>query len=221
MIKRPVLVGNPDLEPETVATSDLQLFYATEKHHLSLTYYHSHQQDMIDRGFLPNSSIATYINSGESKFQGFELEGKTMPSDNLFVTGSLSYQTNQNQAGKDDYTLLPNWMARLGICYTFDYGISLGVFDSYYSNGHDVRIRNSKAKIVNPFPDAFNLMTVNLNVSLNQLLGWSNKYPISINNYIYNVLDENIYYPEIFRSVINSLPARQGRSFYTELKLAF
>ncbi len=215
----PTLKGNPTLSPETVTTVDLQVFHDTKDYQLSATYFRSQQQDLITRRPPANTAVSLqdiYINRDEIIFQGLELQGKWVPTPHLFLSASTTYQTNESD-GKEDYSTVPNWMGKFGISYEFDKGSSIGMFNSWFSQAHDVAIKYPKTKHVNPEPDAFNLMTFNLNLNLKKWVGW----PVTIDAYVYNVLDEDIYAPEFGRSRINSLPAKQGSGGYVGVQYQY
>lgn len=219
VISAPTIKGNPALAPETVATLDLQVFHNTKDYQLSATYFRSQQQDLITRIPPANTAVSLqdiYINRGEMSFQGLELQGKWVPTSHLFLSASTTYQTNESE-GKEDYSTVPNWMGKFGVSYEFDKGSSIGVFNSWFGQAHDVAIKYSKTKHVNPEPDAFNLMTFNLNLNLKKWVGW----PVTMEAYVYNVLDEDIYTPEFGRSRINSLPAKQGRGVYVGMQYKY
>lgn len=221
-VASPVVTGNPLLQPETVSTLDLQLLYKRQNHEFALTYFNSQQRDLIAASFNPQTAVLSYANQGKVHFQGIELEGKLMPVENFYVVSSLTYQTNKNGAGQKNYSVVPTWTAKLGLSYDFTPSFSLGVFDSYFSKGHDVGVlSNGPVQHVNPEPEAFHLMTVNADWKLNQFFGWSKKQAVALNAYVYNVLDEKIYTPEFTRAVINSLPGRQGRGGYVGIKYNF
>ncbi|OQW93304.1 MAG: hypothetical protein BWK79_11850 [Beggiatoa sp. IS2] len=205
-----ILIGNPQLTPETITTTDLNLFYNTENYQLSATYFHSQERDLILKVPVSNANSTTYANAGKITFDGVELEGKVKPTERLFLTSSLTYQKNKNQQDKDDYTTVPNWMAKIGISYEFSEDTSIGLFNNFFSKAHDVNVRFANVKHVNPEPEAFNLLTLNLRMNLHKFVGW----PVVLEGYIYNALDEDIYAPEFARSRINSIPARQGRGVY-------
>lgn len=212
-----ILIGNPQLTPETITTTDLNLFYNTKDYQLSATYFHSKGQDLILKVPYPKFNATTFANAGEITFDGVELEGKVKPTKRFFITSSLTYQTNQNQAGKDNYTSVPNWMAKIGISYEFDQDSSIGLFNNFFSKAPDVSARFANVKHVNPETDAFNLMTLNLRMNLNKFVGW----PVVLEGYVYNALDTDIYAPEFARSRVNSIPARQGRGVYLGVQYKF
>lgn len=214
-----IVIGNPQLQPETVKTFDLQLFYKTQAAELALTYFNSHQQDLVTALPNPQMAVSSYINQAEMRFHGLELEGKLMPIDDLYLVSSLTYQTNNNGDGKKYYSVAPTWTAKLGLNYKFTPDLSLGLFDSYFSKRHDVNIRfEAPAQYFNPEAKAFHLMTMNVDLKLNRLLGWSNQSAVALNAYLYNVLDEDIYTPESVLGVINTFPSRQGRGGYIGIK---
>jgi outer membrane receptor for ferrienterochelin and colicin len=212
-----ILIGNPQLAPETITTADLNLFYNTKNYQLSATYFHSHEQDLIMKVPVPKSNSTTFANAGKVTFDGIELEGKMKPTDRFFLTSSLTYQTNQNQQGKDDYTTVPNWMAKVGVSYEFSKDTSIGLFNNFFSKAHDVSVRFANVKHVNPDTEAFNLMTLNLKMNLQKFVGW----PVVLEGYVYNALDEDIYAPEFARSRVNSIPARQGRGVYLGMRYRY
>jgi outer membrane receptor for ferrienterochelin and colicin len=217
-IKRPLLIGNPQLKPELIKAVDLNLFYNSRDYQLSATYFTDQEQDLIIK--VPHPTIKNayiYDNAGEIAIRGLELEAKLKPTQQLFITSALTYQVNQNQEDKEDYTTIPNWMAKLGISYEFGKHSSISVFDSYFSQPGDVKVRYPDVKYLNPQPEAFHLVTLNLRMNLQPWLGES----VILTGYVYNLLNEKIYAPESERSRINSIPARAGRSFYLGLEYRF
>jgi outer membrane receptor for ferrienterochelin and colicin len=205
-----ITVANHQLAHEAITTADLNLFYNTKNYQLSATYFRSQQQDLILKMPVPKSNLTTFANVGEVTFEGVELESKVKPTERFFITSSLTYQMNQNREGKDNYTTVPNWMAKVGVSYEFSKDTSIGLFNNFFSKAHDVNVRFAKVKHVNPETEAFNLMTLNLKMNLQKFVGW----PIVLEGYVYNALDEDIYAPEFARSRVNSIPARQGRGVY-------
>lgn len=218
----PVILGDPALEPETVHTFDAQLFYQRDRHQASLTYFHSRQQSLIDRRPVASGSLQqVFFNGGELTLQGLELEGKTVPAEQWYWTGSVSYQQNENGLGVEDYTLAPHWQLKLGVSYEFPAGPTLGLFNTYVSQPPDVNARNPNRAFINPEPTAYHLTTFNLEWPLGKLAGLSEARNLVLNAYVYNLLDEDIHAPEINAHNINSVPAKSGRAWYAGMKLRF
>lgn len=211
-----VIVGDPNLTPEIVGTLDFQLFYHKNPYQLSMTYFNSRQQDLITR--IPNPNVGAkgniYANGGEIHSTGIEFEGKYNFSPKLYLLGSLTYQTNKFNDDKTDYTMIPNWMAKLGISYEFTKGSSIGIFDNFIGKAQDVTVKFPNAKMVNPPADAYHLLTANLKLNLHKYLG----EPVTLNAYVYNALNQKIYTPEFNRGNINTIPFRQERGIYLGLQ---
>jgi len=64
-------------------------------------------------------------------------------------------------------------------------------------------------------------MTANIALDLKTFFNLCLTQPVVVNLYGYNLLDEDIDYPEYNRGRINTLPAGQGRSFYAGLTWSF
>jgi len=219
-VQTAVIQGNPDLQPETIKTYDFQVFYDTNHHQFSATYYHSTQQDLIAAISLPKQAQLNFINMGERTIQGIELESKWVPNEKFFLTGSLTYQSNENDQGIKNVALMPNWMVKLGMSYQLNHATSISLFDTYYTAAHNNPLR-AEPQILNSSANNYHMVTLNIHTELNQWLGLSSKNPLALNAYIYNLLDEEVYMPEFLRGQINSLPARQGRGIYMGLKYYF
>lgn len=211
-----VIVGNPNLTPEIIGTLDFQIFYHNKDTQLSATYFNSRQQDLITR--IPNTNPGAkgniYANGGQIRSQGLEFEGKYKLSPKIYALGSLTYQTNKFNQDKTDYTMMPNWMAKLGISYEFAKGSSIGLFDNFIGKAQDVTVKFPNAKNVNSSADAYHLLTANLKLNLHKYLG----QPLALSAYVYNALNQKIYTPEFNRGNINTIPFRQDRGVYIGLQ---
>lgn len=221
-----VLFGNKDLKPEKVHTTDLQVFYHTEKIQIALTAFTSKQENLITRILDPNgTNAATFINVGELKLRGLEFDGKFSLNNNLFITTGVSYLQNmkiENGEEIENYTTVPNLMIKAGLTYNLEAGIRCGIFNSFYSEAEDVKVKNPKRLKVNPDAEAYNMASMNIRFDVNKLFKLNTlKQRISIDCYLYNLLNEKIYSPEFNRGNINTLPSKQGFSFYSRLNFEF
>lgn len=216
----PFIKGNPNLSPEQVKTYDLQVFYQNNFLKGSLTYFNSQQKNLIIQNFDPVTGTASFMNKSELHLRGLELETTYNPFEDLLLLASVSYQEN-SQNNIDNFTTVPNWMVKIGISYDFTPSFNMGLYNNYYSAAGDVNVRFGNTKYYNPEADAFHLMTLNLNLDVGQWLSMPSGNRLSVNGYIYNVLDEAVYSPEFIRGELNTLPARQGRTYYLGMKYAF
>ena len=212
------IVGNPNLTPETIDTLDVQLAYNDEAKRLAATYFRSNYSDLVARDQL--QVPPTYENYGTLEVQGVELEARAKCGKRLQLIGSTSWQDNMNDDGVADATHVPNWMIKFGGIYDTCSGLKIGVFDSYFSQPSSVTLINPGAVIVNPIPDEYHLLSINLRQDLSRFLGWRCR-TLEGQFLIQNALDEEIWHPEFSRRHINSVPAQAGRTFYGGFTLTY
>lgn len=221
----PLLKGDPNIRPEKVTTWDMQLSYSGDRLQAIATYFKSAQKDIIIQRLQTRGDFEyLYQNAGTIEAQGFEFEVKAAPFSHFFLTGSFTYQTNKKDT-IDNPTYMPEWMAKLGAFYDWKRkGVSLGVFSSYFGEAGQI----PGAEIVNPSADAFNFLTANLNVKVDDLLNLhennqdeESPFQVLLSLYVKNILDTPVYYPEFVRGIINTFPGRPGRAFYVSVKVNF
>ncbi len=211
--------GNPQLKPENVATTDIQLFFQNKSFQASAGYFRSDMKDIVVR--IPYGNIAgaiTYANLSQLKVSGWEAEARASLGKAFSLTGSFAYQTNENSIGEKDITAISNTMGKGGIMFSQG-GLTIALYNSFFSKPADVinnqsaLAANKQRVIVNPVPDAFNILLANVQANLTTIFKWKDAPAVSINLYGDNLLDERVYNPEFSRRVINSLPARGGLLF--------
>lgn len=204
LIDRPVLHGNPDLEPEKIATLDLQLFYTGKKLECALTYFNSSYKNLIKR--IPYSGGGqVFSNEGTMKVEGLEFEMKANVTPRFFVTGSAAYQNN-----KDGVTASPDTIIKLGAAYTSPMGLEIGLFNSYFG-----KPMKNNGQVLNPEAEAVNLLSLNIGYT------FKTKFPLRLSVYAQNLLDEDYYFPEFARKWVNTLPMASGRVIYAALSVGF
>jgi outer membrane receptor for ferrienterochelin and colicins len=208
-------VGNPDLKPEIVNSFELEIGYSDKKIQPSITMFMYKQLDNInlDESVVPQK----FINNGTFSAQGVEFEMKYIPVENLFITGSCTYQTNLLDNNIKNSTTAPI-TAKLGVSYALDFGLSFGLFNIFNSTPPDVVLRYPTRKIVNPVPAAFNLFSANIDYNLSKDL-LKSRTDIILNLRAENLLNEEIYTPEWVRSRINSIPGKPGRRIFFGVKI--
>jgi outer membrane receptor for ferrienterochelin and colicins len=218
-----ILVGNKDLEPEEITTYDAQLFYHDEKTYAAVTYFQSTIYKLIiyDASVFPMS----YMNAGEQKFNGIELEAKYFFTPNWHVLGSFMHQENETDAGLSP-SVVPENMFKFGTAYTWDWG-TLSVFYCHFSKPPEIYFPSipppfslfGSTLVVNPEPKAMNLVNMNLDLDLSKLTGL-NKGQSTFTFRIENLFDEEIYVPTLaYAGTPNSFPYNPGITFYAGLTL--
>ncbi|MCH9021489.1 MAG: TonB-dependent receptor [Planctomycetes bacterium] len=197
----PLVIGNPTLQSEQIATFDAQLFYTSKKFKASLTYYFSKQTQTITEVFTPPVLFPifippqiNYINSGVINYEGIEFETQWQISPGWSFMGSMSYQENHDDTGLYDVGLIPNFMAKAGISYVSPEGISVGLFNSYYSDS--AKLQGTLP--LNPPAEGHNWMTFKGSVPLKALTDRSDIPNMIFSIYGENLLVEDVYFPELF-----------------------
>jgi len=213
------LMGNEDLKPETIKTYSAQVVLGTTSADFTLSYYNSQHDDLIIRTINTTEQV-TLTNAGSVDYEGVEFEYQWRWAENWNVQGNVSYQSNRNDEGLRKTTYQPSWMAKGGITHqTGAYSMSL--YASYFGEPTQLIDFNSDLPELNPDADAYLLVTSNLSIEVGKLLA-NNRYDtLTFSLYVDNLLDEEIYYPEISRQVINTIPHHRGRSFNIKASYRF
>jgi len=220
-----VFRGNPLLQPETISTVEAQVFYQTPKAQASLTYYQSKMKDIVTRNLFvidppPPSGppiYLKYLNGGTWDYQGFEAEGRISITPRFLVTGSLSYQTNENEAGIKDATLHPNLMVKAGALYTGSRW-SLGVFDAYFGKPKSTTLVNPGSDMVNKEPEAYHMVSGKFTWKALEIGKGHVKLALEGNN----LFNTDIRYPDYPNKKVNSLlPISSGRTWAASITVVF
>ena len=209
----PSLIGNPNLLPERVATTDLEFSYQGKSFQASIDLFHSKQTDNI----VEDNAIAagTYINLGEATFYGVGGEVKYYLKKNFFLTGSLLYQTNHDGNGNANITPIANFGAKAGVGYKSAHGLSAGLFHVYqgplYGYGPGP----------NPTPGAYNLMNANLRYDLSKYLPLNSASSLAFVAHADNLLNIAVWLPDWKDNPGGSIFSSPGRTVYLGIELAF
>ncbi len=109
-INNPVSIGNPSLNPETIATNELALSWqATSAVQTNLSLFQYRMRDIIQ--FVANvdpTTGSTAQNTGSQTGRGLELEATWDVTRNLRLAGSLSLQRSTDEATGQDAGLAPH-----------------------------------------------------------------------------------------------------------------
>jgi len=218
-----IIVGNPQMKPEKIATKEAQLFYHKNGLELSGTYYESVQSDALGNGKNENGDD-TFINRAEDvDYKGVEFEGKYRFDDAWQFEGSISYQKGfDNETNDKDVGLIPHFMTKWGASYApRDKGYLFGAYASHFGAAGRVENVTSTTQIVNPKADSYTYLTTNLEVDVNHFFPDRKLPQMTFTLYGENLLDEGIHFPEHNTRAINTFPLSGGRAVYATLKVAF
>ncbi len=216
-------VGNPALEPETMETVDMQLAYQDKQLSTSLTFFHSHQQNLQVLEPIPGNplNLTQFQNKGEIDYYGIEWEGKWQLTKHLMLIGNASYQTNEDNNGLEFSTFAPDWMVKSGLGYNTNQGVELSLFNSYFGASPTQIPDVNPASNVNPPVESYNLLSANLVIEPAELFNNARLSGLSVSVFGQNLLDEEIYVPSAGRLAINSIPDLAGRGIYLSLGYDF
>ncbi len=203
-------LGEADLGPEKIATTDVQVSYYGENLECGLTFFESNYKDLIVLTG-PRGRGRHYANEGEMKVQGVEFELKAPLTDSLLVTGSVTYQDNKN-----NFTYSPETMVKMGVYYEFNSHITAGIFNSYYEAPPNTGEAGLNPPNADRNPDAESVNLLSANISYRS----STKVPFELTLYVQNLLDEDYYYTG-YALPIDSFPMEQGRTIYGKLSVTF
>ncbi|MFP4340833.1 MAG: TonB-dependent receptor plug domain-containing protein [Cyclobacteriaceae bacterium] len=217
----PQAVGNPDLAPEEIRTVDGQFYYTSQQSRISLTYFNSFQRNQITRRpvqFDNGQTVLQYINLAQTnkRIHGLELEARLDLPQNIQLEAGLT-----TQELLDSTTLLqvPRLMVKSGVSYVEPRFGSVGIFNSYFGQATTGEQLNPEILYVNPAASAFHWLSMQIDTNLTNLLALKIDPDLRLKLYAANLLDQAVYYPEYVRGNINTIPGRQGRSFYVTLML--
>lgn len=208
-INFPEMQGNPNLTPEKVSTLDFGVNFQGDQVQTGINFFYTQQKDIIfqnrDMSVVP---APMYWNGVEVDFMGVEFEGKYYINRKLFITGSMLYQTNENQDGIENVTPIANLGAKGGISYK-SRGLTVSVFNIYQGDLDDMY-----KTAYNPSPGAYNKLNLYARLNFNELLNPNMKPGISVFLQVDNLLDEEIWLPDWGLTLGKSIPVNPGRAIY-------
>jgi iron complex outermembrane receptor protein len=108
-INNPVILGNPNLKPETISTVEAVLAWQARKNtHVSLSVFHYEMDDIIRTTTEPSTGVQTFNNTGRQTGRGAELELVWDVERNLRVSGNYAYQRSIDEATDQDAGYAPH-----------------------------------------------------------------------------------------------------------------
>ncbi|WP_101759778.1 TonB-dependent siderophore receptor [Oceanicoccus sp. KOV_DT_Chl] len=215
------LQGDPHLKPETIATTEVQSTYTASDFYLAMTYYHSNTENSIGRAIVNGTNTAVNEDSKIS-FDGFELEGKWTISNTWQFQGSYHYQINEDDNGQQDFMPAARTMTKIGLAYQSPKGYQMGLWNSYFGKASKLEnLEGNNTAVVNPDADAFNLLSINLRANIGRVLDNSQWKNIELAIYANNLLDEEVYYPELGRRLVNTYPQSHAQGVFADLSIKF
>ena len=84
--------GNPDLRPEEISTTDLQVYYGSDRVNAAVTLFDSRQSNVI----AETESFDLIQNFDRFQTRGIEVEARVRPLRNVELTSAMTYQKLKN-----------------------------------------------------------------------------------------------------------------------------
>ncbi len=111
-INNPVLIGNPELNPETIDTVEVAFnVQHTPTFSTGLNIFYYEMSDIIrlvlDNPSSPTTSTSTYQNTGDQIGHGFEMEATLELRQNFTIIGNYAYQKSEDQDTNSDAANAP------------------------------------------------------------------------------------------------------------------
>ncbi len=116
-----VLLGNPNLDPETIDTGELALdYYLSDTLHIGLNFFSYRWRDIIITSQLATDGSFRAENRGDKTGRGMEIEARWKVLKNVSVLANYAYQqtydkddqmTNRFPTAylRTDWLVIPNW----------------------------------------------------------------------------------------------------------------
>lgn len=212
----PAIQGNAQLMPEKVETYEAQLSYTLNQFYLSVSGFHSRQENLINRANVSDDTniiAQQFVNEGELRSRGIEAEGKINLNKAWMLNASFLYQQNSNEDNVSDLFGVPNLLAKSGLSYNRA-EFSAGIFFAHYNYLNDAIGYTIVYPDANPAVESYNYLTLQTSIDLKQLFQLTlRNYGLKAELFVTNILNESIHYPEYGRRFVNSTPGRSGRAF--------
>jgi len=206
-INNPAVVGNPDLEPETIETLEASVEIPFLRYFTFNTSYFHNVIDDIIRLDTSQPSPYPFVNATkESTVDGVEAELKCSFGKNRYGYLNASYQDSEDDQGRD-LPYVADWMGNAG--YNHEFFGKLNANVNVYWIGERTRLEGDTR---DKAPSA-TLVDVTLILR--------NFYKrLEIKGSVFNLLDEDFVAPSTITSITNDLPLHR-RMFLMEVLYRF
>jgi outer membrane cobalamin receptor len=195
----PIFSGNPSLEPEEIATTDVQFFYRDTNLYLAWSAFRSE----ITNNYLTVNRTVT--NAGEIVYTGGEFEWQWNASNSWGYEGSIAFQENEDD-GDYNTRFTPQWLIKNGVTFNVDRRLRLAVFDNYVS-----KIDAPNNDTVNPGSEAVHILNLNAKYDISQWFDNGHGHALQLT--VTNALEPDpLYQPD--QAIKSNYPWRGGRAAY-------
>ncbi|RLA69791.1 MAG: TonB-dependent receptor [Epsilonproteobacteria bacterium] len=196
----PVLVGNPNLNPEDIETFELNFINSDiDNTEIKLTLFHNYLSNLITV-----DGTGHHVNSGNINTKGIEAEMKYNLGRGSFIMANYTYQDPQNETTNAPMPNVSEHKAYMAVNYRFDKTYNLYIDANY--RGEQFR------SIIDTREEVDSSIVANATLLLKDVFVEDLKLRLSV----YNLFDEQVY----DSSTPYDYPLAQ-RSFMAELTYKF
>ncbi len=203
----PVLLGDPNLDPEKINTYEIGLGYNFNKHiRGNINYFYNRIRDRIVRTPISRTGLQIQ-NSGGARIQGIEAEFKADFGNDNYVFANYTFQDSEDTRNRNRLPDVP--------VHTANIGINTGFWK--YANA------NLTTLISGPRPreDGDTRRDIPAQALVNlTLIGRNFVDNLEIRGSVFNLFDKSYDDPAPKDTVSTDYP-QQGRSFMIELRFEF
>lgn len=207
LTNNPVLIGNPDLRPETVRTYEVGLGYRfTKDISADVNYFFNAIRDEIGIGAPPTANTpAAFENLGAPNIQGIEFELKANLWKGSYVFGNYTYL--DAEAKGDPEPDVPKHKGNVGI--------NVGMWKYLNANLHTFISDDRARGEADPRDDSPGYAILNLTLIAKEFFR-----DMQVKASLFNLLDKDYTDPAPIGTIPNDLP-RPGRTFFVGLEYGF
>jgi len=209
-INNPVALGNPDLNPEVIETTELAFdYHPGAGFGAILSFYHYKWDNIIQ--YIPDQNGNTAQNFGTQRAVGSELEINWKISDTISISANYAASHAENKNTNTDVAFVPEQQL-----YT---QINWKITDSLFLNIKNNLVKN-RIRSTDDLRDNIDDYTIT-----DATLRWeSSNMPIELAIIAKNIFDEDAREPSINNGVSVNLPndlPLAGRYIYSEIRYNF
>ena len=207
---QPTVLGNEDLDPETIRTYEVGLSYKfNNRVTSSINYFYNDISDLIDAEETQEStgSVIRYENTGDAHVQGVEMETKVDIYKGSYVFMNYSFKNAENDDGND-----------LGgvAQHTGNFGVNVHYW-KYINTNLSTFVSGRRSRDDDPMEDRDDMPAyalLNLSIIAKEFFK-----TMEVQGTVFNLLDKDYSDPAPL-SVPDDLP-RPGRTFFVGLSYKF
>ena len=203
----PALLGNPNLEPETIRTYEVGLDYRfTDKIRANINYFYNVVRDeIVEAPKMGSSNAQVFDNVGGSNIQGIEFEIKADLGKNTYAFANYTYQDSETKG--DPQPDVPKHKGNIGI--------NFGLWKYLNANVHAFISGPRVREQADPRDDSPGYAVVNCTLIAKEFFKG-----IKLKASLFNLLDKDYNDPSIINTIATDLP-RPGRTFFLGVDYKF